>query len=118
MIAMQDIIFHYDDGTEARIDAELATERGLHDCRHHTIGPDGPHCVDDRGLLPAGHSVGANATTEPITSPLLETDAPMGGETFPLLLGALALVVVGVVFLQSRKPAPLAKTNHEQPRKV
>jgi hypothetical protein len=120
---MQDLIFYYSDGTDSGpVSPELAEERGLYDCRHHTIGEDGPHCVDDRGLLPKNHAIGPNAqlgANQPAatTASLLDPTTPVGGTINPWMVAAVAVVVgVVVVSLQLRtKPAPSIPTPNEQP---
>lgn len=122
---MQDLIFYYSDGTDSGpISPELAEQRGLYDCRHHTLGEDGPHCVA-RGYWPKDHAIGPNAqlgTNQPsaTTVSLLDPATPMGGAINPWMVAALAVVAgVVVVGLQFRtKPAPSTPNPNEQPPTV
>ena len=104
----QAVIFEYVDGsTSALIPADVAAERGLHDCPNHLVSPEGvPECVTQRTTVPPDftwarqqgaetsqqHSTESQQSTLP--SSLLGSDQPMGVGVNPLLAIA-AVVLIG-----------------------
>lgn len=120
-MSQQTVIYEYDNGKEsAPVPEDQVIERGLDDCRHHTLDENNsPWCIDERGTLPAGHSIGPEASqgTAAAPSTLLDSNRPMAGDVPTGLIFGLCLVgAVVFVISQVRKkpePKPLTPSNHE-----
>jgi len=77
----QAVIFEYVDGsTSALIPADVAAERGLHDCPNHLVSPEGvPECVTQRTTVPPDFTWARQQGAE--TPQQHSTESQQGAET-------------------------------------